>query len=116
MTTTPTGVLPSGTDTSWAGRHGNGEAIQPRRRPYGDPVAPHGRPARRAKRAGWLNPLDIYGEMQFWQGAGGLAGVAEEGDIFGSNLVGSDQQPGGSATNATRSRPGAPPASRLNGR
>jgi hypothetical protein len=37
MTTSPTGVLPSGTETSCAARHGKGEAIQPRRRAYGHP-------------------------------------------------------------------------------
>jgi hypothetical protein len=56
------------------------------------------------------------GNQQFWQGANGLAGVAEEGDIFASNLVGSDQQPGGSATNAARSRPGASAPRLLDGR
>jgi hypothetical protein len=34
MTTSPTGVLPSGTDTSCAARHGNGKEIQPWRRSH----------------------------------------------------------------------------------
>ena len=36
------------------------------------------------------------GNQQFWQGAGGVAGVAEAGDLFSSDLAGSDQ-PAGSA-------------------
>jgi hypothetical protein len=37
MTTSPTGVLPSGIDTSCAARHGKGEAIQPPAAAYGHP-------------------------------------------------------------------------------
>jgi hypothetical protein len=54
------------------------------------------------------NGLDAAGDQQFWQGANGLAGVAEEGDIFTSSLVGSDQQPGSSAATSRSPRRGVP--------
>jgi hypothetical protein len=50
--------------------------------------------------------LAAPGNQQFWQGAGGLAGVAEARDRFSSGLVGSDQH-ASSASAASQSQPAA---------
>ncbi|HEV8424639.1 MAG TPA: hypothetical protein VGS14_05565 [Actinomycetes bacterium] len=55
------------------------------------------------------NGLAAPGNQQFWQGAGGVAGVAEADDLFSWALVGSDQ-PTGSAAAASRSQPNTPGA------
>jgi hypothetical protein len=35
--------------------------------------------------------LAAPGNQQFWQGTGGLTGLAEASDVFSSGLIGSDQ-------------------------
>jgi hypothetical protein len=45
--------------------------------------------------------LSAAGNQQFWQGAGGVAGVAEDFDVFGWALVGSDQPTGSTAASSS---------------
>jgi hypothetical protein len=45
--------------------------------------------------------LSAAGNQQFWQGAGGVAGVAEDFDAFGWALVGSDQPTGPTAASSS---------------
>jgi hypothetical protein len=45
--------------------------------------------------------LSAAGNQQFWQGAGGVAGVAEDFDVFGFALVGSDQPTGPTASSSS---------------
>jgi hypothetical protein len=45
--------------------------------------------------------LSAVGNQQFWQGAGGVAGVAEDFDVFGFALVGSDQPTGPTAASSS---------------
>ena len=45
--------------------------------------------------------LSAVGNQQFWQGAGGVAGVAENFDAFGWALVGSDQPTGPTAASSS---------------
>ena len=45
--------------------------------------------------------LSAGGNQQFWQGAGGVAGVAEDFDAFGWALVGSDQPNGSTAASSS---------------
>ena len=45
--------------------------------------------------------LSAAGNQQFWQGAGGVAGVAEDFDVFGFALVGSDQPSGPAAASSS---------------
>jgi hypothetical protein len=45
--------------------------------------------------------LSAVGNQQFWQGAAGVAGVAEDFDAFGWALVGSDQPTGPTASSSS---------------
>jgi hypothetical protein len=45
--------------------------------------------------------LSAAGNQQFWQGAGGVAGIAEDFDVFGWALVGSDQPTGPTASSSS---------------
>jgi hypothetical protein len=45
--------------------------------------------------------LSAAGNQQFWQGAGGVAGVAEDFDAFAWALVGSDQPTGSTAASSS---------------
>jgi hypothetical protein len=52
---------------------------------------------------GSADKLTGAGSQTFWQGAGGAAGSAEAGDLFGFTFVGSDQSPSASGSTAASS-------------
>jgi hypothetical protein len=52
--------------------------------------------------------LSGAGDQQFWQGAGGVAGIAEDFDAFGWALVGSDQPTGPTAASSSSSQSKTP--------